>query len=517
MVALRVTCFTDLQGYSTQEDLLGHNLSQVIVNEFLAIGKALIDLNDGQYVKNIGDAHMAIFDDLESALRFSVELQQYYQEQPCVSRPELRVRVALCLGAVEPVDRDVFGPGVIMAARQESLTAPVQVTANGDMIQQIRRAWGDDRTDQYFRSIGQHDLKGFRQSQELFVFDWPSYAKDNAEATLAERVFRCVESAEVVPSNLSIHDLSPPGLAVWPVVPRSIATAIHRGQLEILRLLALLGWRIHLLVADCGPGADSDSLDVVAFVNAILDHARYRSLCNIETSRLSTYFDVDYEYQGDVLDWFRRITSDLEVQDLIAISQKEYAQGVRDEIRRDSALSFLRPILTCAAVVHLATSLQDIESNPKIIIVCGIDEDIQWSNVLHLTESQQGLGAIYNPTLRVSLAGATHTARQRRDWPIWRSQRQLFNAMGNTNAAKWVFQLFVQLPSFPYPYVLPNRVLANPGILRVSDWGDEFASPSTVDRRRLVRFAWPLLDPARPTSRGNQVRPFLGRVSEQRR
>jgi hypothetical protein len=61
-------------------------------------------------------------------------------------------------------------------------------------------------------------------------------------------IFDHLQQATVEISNLDMRELAHPGIIIWPVVPRDLATAIHRGQAEVIRFLVLLGWTVKLLM-----------------------------------------------------------------------------------------------------------------------------------------------------------------------------------------------------------------------------------------------------------------------------
>lgn len=512
MVTVEVSCFTDIAGYGSQEKRLGHKASQQIVNDYLRAGRALIELNGGEYHKNIGDAHMATFRSLEGALRFATELQQMYASELCLVRDPVGVRVSLCLGLVEPVSSEVFGtdafgPGVITAKRQESHTEPTRITVDRDLRNKMFETWGKRSARRYFRSIGKHELKGLNRAAELFAFDWRSYAVEHPLDSLGQRVFACLEKSGVVAANLSADGLTPPGTVLWPVVPRDIATAIHRAQIEILRLLAFLGWEVHLLIADCMPLAEPRPRRLALFVKAIRDHALSRGLKIGGDSVLSDYFRPDYERLGQCLDSFQRTTQALTLQNLIDISQKEYSEQVRDEIKANSALYFLLPVLTCSVVSHLATLYSEQRPDARTIAVCGLDEQIQWSALLDLPPVRQRLSILHNPILKESsMGGPAHTVRQRADWPIWYSQHELLEVLEHTNAGKWLFQLFTQLPCFPSDFVPAESALGNLEARSAEDWGDEFGIPEWLDRKRLVDAVWPIIDTARGSGKAKKGR-----------
>lgn len=486
MTEIITTCFTDIKDSTKLTDSLGHENMMPILKEHLRVGKALIEQNGGKYIKNIGDAHMATFTNPESACHFATEFQQYHEKHHCIEMQPLHVKVSLFLGPVESTDNDAFGSGVNQAARVEHLTEPSQVLVNKDLKQALAKAWGDVKTNNYLKSIGSKPLKGIPEGQELFEFNWQMFVKEVKTVGLARHAFNCLEKAGTIPTNISHEDLREPWLIIWPVVPREIVTAIHRGQIEIARLLALLGWRIHLLVADCGAIVNPTPEQAKKFAKDILEYAKYRGLHNINHDLLSDFFDSSNPKQKDVLKYFKEISSGLKVQELININQKNYEEEVKAEIKSNPILDFLRPILTSAAVLHLA----DTSKSKKVIVIAGYDEEIQWRHVIE--NNPHNLAVIYNPLLEEldKNSGVPHTARQRGKWPIWYSKLELKNATTKTNALKWICQLFAKLPSFP-----STKVIIDEDVL-CDKCSFEKNTGSCEQIDKLIDHVWPILNPA---------------------
>lgn len=381
----------------------------------------------------------------------------------------------------------MFGTGVNLAARVESKTEPGHVLINAEFKNNLANAWGDVKANKYLSSIGMHQLKGSSKEQELFEFNWKSFAKENRAKGLAVRVFNCLEKSGAIPTNINQEDLKEPGLIIWPVVPREIVTAIHRGQIEIIRVLAFLGWKIHLLIADCGALVNPVPDQSLRFKNDILKYAKYRGLHNIESNLLSEFFDNSYENQKEVLEKFRKISIGLKVQDLIHINQKDYSEEVKAKIKGNPTLDFLRPVLTGAAVLHLSDKFKTV--NGKVIVIAGHDEEIQWRHIIE--NDPRSLAVIYNPRLEeLDKSGIRHTARQSGKWPIWFSKIELKSATNETNALKWICHLFAQLPSFPSTEVIVNEeVLCNN-----CDFENTSGSCNRMDK--LIDHVWPMLNPA---------------------
>jgi class 3 adenylate cyclase len=120
--AFRTICFTDLVGSTELLDRLGQSEYMVLLTEHdLIIRKALIRWN-GREVKHTGDGFMVVFEDVDKALGWSLDVRESFGQ-----RSDLDVRLGMAAG--EPVDHDddIFGAAVTMANRICSSAGPEQI------------------------------------------------------------------------------------------------------------------------------------------------------------------------------------------------------------------------------------------------------------------------------------------------------------------------------------------------------------------------------------------------------
>lgn len=478
-----ITCFTDLENSTGLTESEGHDRFLPEIKEHLRIGRILAERAGGQYIKPIGDAHMITFNTLEAAIAFSVQLQEYYKDQPCFRQPPIRVRIGLYLGVVEPVGNDVLGSGVNRAARTQGEADPCEILLNKDLVTQIERVWAAPDVAKYLSSTGELPLDGIASPQELFLFDWQQYGYDHPEIGQARLIYEHLRRASVEPSMLEPEDLARPGTLIWPVVPRDLLTAIHRGQTEIVRLLALLGWNINLLIADCGARNNYDRTYSSAFSEKLEHYVAGRGVGHISIEYLSDFFDPEYEGYNRVQAIFRGITVDLTLQDLLNINNKEYSDDVKEEIKRSATLDCLRPALSIAAVLYLVET-----AGQKGIVVAGADEKIQWERAYDIPNTRGHIGVMMNPILKVD---PTHQSRQSRNWPSWPSPEALLREMNsNNNLAWWTYNLHAFVPAFPAGSVTIGGEDVPP-----QEWTNELDVPAKVRREALVEYVWPLLKP----------------------
>ena len=292
---VQVTCFTDLKEFTQLTEQLGQDGIRPFLEDYLRIGKLLAESIGGKYIKSIGDAHMITFNTLESALYFALQLQQYYLPQPCQKRGPLQIRIALYLGVVEPCGDDVFGSGPNQASRVEGLAIPGEVWVNEWLVKAFEDIWPPYKM-KYFKLCGEFELEGIKNppKQKLFSFDWCTLSGDDPNVGLAPIVIRHLEAASVVLSNFTIADAASPTSIIWPVVPRGVVNAIHRGQIEIIRLLTLLGWKVHVLIADCGAKENPPRDESEEFKRLVEAYMHRRNFKDIEFSFMKSCFHQNH-------------------------------------------------------------------------------------------------------------------------------------------------------------------------------------------------------------------------------
>jgi class 3 adenylate cyclase len=129
--AFRTICFTDLVGSTELLDRLGQSQYMVLLTEHdLIIREALIRWK-GREVKHTGDGFMVVFDEVDQALGWSLDVRDSFEQ-----RQDLEVRLGLAAG--EPVDHDddLFGAAVTTAARICAAAGPRQIYAS-DVVREL--------------------------------------------------------------------------------------------------------------------------------------------------------------------------------------------------------------------------------------------------------------------------------------------------------------------------------------------------------------------------------------------
>ncbi len=115
---LAAIMFTDIVGYTT---LMGRNEEKglALLRKNREIHKPLIEKYNGKWIKEMGDGVLAKFDSAYNATLCAIEIQKK-------SKKEFKgqLRVGLHIGDIVMENEDIFGDGVNIASRIESLADP---------------------------------------------------------------------------------------------------------------------------------------------------------------------------------------------------------------------------------------------------------------------------------------------------------------------------------------------------------------------------------------------------------
>lgn len=147
--------YADVAGYSRltgkDEDTTHRTLS-----EYLDLIAASIESNRGQVMHYAGDAVLAKFEAVVDAVSSAVDIQrqlaQRNQELPSESKVDFRIGINL--GDVIEDRGDIYGDGVNIAARLESLAKP-----GGICVSEAVRSAVKEKLDLSFEDMGEQTLK----------------------------------------------------------------------------------------------------------------------------------------------------------------------------------------------------------------------------------------------------------------------------------------------------------------------------------------------------------------------
>src|SRR6202011_4715188 len=150
----------DVVGYSR---LMGTDEAGTLA-ELKQIRRELIDgkiaEHQGRIVKLTGDGMLAEFPSVVSAVACAVEMQRQIGER-CASAPDDKrvvFRIGVNLGDVIVEGDDIYGDGVNVAARLQSIAKPGGVTISGSVRDHV-----GNRLDLAFEDMGEQTLKNIER------------------------------------------------------------------------------------------------------------------------------------------------------------------------------------------------------------------------------------------------------------------------------------------------------------------------------------------------------------------
>lgn len=473
-MSLLVIGFFDLSGSTKSAERMGSEAAaEAMLTPFQIACQGAIRRAGGKHIKALGDGALGTFESTEAALEASALLIEMLNTHPVPGARPQQLRIALYNGETVDIPQDVLGVSVNRPAKLLKLVPKCGILCNSQY--QVNLESMKPKLKSLFSSAG---VK-FPNGERAIILDWKKYFGLETEKTLHAVIRNGLKAAEVHMS-IDTKDLLTPGAIWWPVVPRAIPTAIHRCQLEILRLLSRLGWEVNLLVADCGLDAslpNSDQPKLFAAALKVLCTKRGVSLARVKF--LSKLFSASGPEREGVQARFQRIAENMTVQDLQTVNTKKYGSSDLAAMSGQPALKYLRPVLTSAAICYLIDNMNGTGAC-QTLVMAGLDEEIQWNLMRDASQMTANIGLVLNPILsRKENGGDTVTELQKARWPSWSTQGSLASALSEPLLKTWITRAFIQVPS-----ITPDSaVLANGEQERAFD----------LEPSRVAEIVWPLV------------------------
>lgn len=161
---LRAIFSADVKGYSK---LMGDDDEYTVntLTKYRQIIAALIEKHEGRVVDSPGDNLLAEFGSSLNAARGAIEIQRILERENG-KRPENRrmdFRIGLNLGDIIHKDDRIYGDGVNVAARLESLADPGGIAISRGIYEQI-----EGRLDVGFADLGAHTVKNIKKPVNVY-------------------------------------------------------------------------------------------------------------------------------------------------------------------------------------------------------------------------------------------------------------------------------------------------------------------------------------------------------------
>jgi adenylate cyclase len=143
-----------------------------------------IDKCKGRVIKTTGDGILVEFQSVTEALRCAVEFQQRMarRNRDMPAARQLLYRIGINLGDVIVEDSDIFGDGVNVASRLESIADPGGICISAAVRDQVA-----DRIDVAYEDLGEQQVKNINRTIRVFkvLLDGQSEASDRGPASRA--------------------------------------------------------------------------------------------------------------------------------------------------------------------------------------------------------------------------------------------------------------------------------------------------------------------------------------------
>lgn len=162
--------FSDIRGSTAYFEKHGDVMGTVMVHQCTEVLRAQIDkAPGGKFIKTIGDAVMATFEDAAAGVSCAVAMQKALQEhnKTRLANDPIKIRIGLNYGLGIVKSDDVFGDVVNVASRVESVAQADQVIISSSVHQKVT---GKLPTPMNY--LGKFSLKGKEAPSELFEVVW---------------------------------------------------------------------------------------------------------------------------------------------------------------------------------------------------------------------------------------------------------------------------------------------------------------------------------------------------------
>ena len=122
----------------------------------------------GRVVKRTGDGVLVEFGSAVDAARCAIKVQQGMRQRNADVPPDQRIeiRVGVHIGDIIVEGGDIFGDGVNIAARLESIAEPGGICISDDAFRQVR-----GKVNAIFKDTGEHRLKNIEQPVRVYQFE----------------------------------------------------------------------------------------------------------------------------------------------------------------------------------------------------------------------------------------------------------------------------------------------------------------------------------------------------------
>jgi adenylate cyclase len=160
MRQLAAIMFSDMSGYTA---LMQQNeqLAKVKHRRLKDILEASVSAHHGKILQYYGDGALSIFNSAIDGVNCAVEIQQALQQEPKVD-----VRIGIHTGDISIENETIYGDGVNLASRIESLAVPGSIFISEKVFDEIR-----NQENLTVREMGYFEFKNVKSPVRIFAID----------------------------------------------------------------------------------------------------------------------------------------------------------------------------------------------------------------------------------------------------------------------------------------------------------------------------------------------------------
>ena len=219
---LSAIMFTDIKGFSGKMQK-SESATMLLLEIHNRIVSESVERHAGTVVKTIGDAFLVKFDSVVSAVECAVEVQAALHEynKDRADNDKILVRIGIHFGEIFVTESDVFGNGVNIASRIQSIADPGGLFISESAFDQVK-----SKTEIHAHNLGVVELKNIREKIRVYRIEIPSTSNNRSHFTiLTERTRNALKRRKVqylitVAASIILTVLV---LRLWP----TNATRIH--------------------------------------------------------------------------------------------------------------------------------------------------------------------------------------------------------------------------------------------------------------------------------------------------
>src|SRR5204862_1627071 len=168
---LAVIMFTDIVGYTA---LMGNDEKKAfeLLNKNRQIQKPIIEQHNGRWIKELGDGVMASFNTASDAVNAAMKIQE-----ACNAAKNFQLKIGMHLGEVVFENDDVYGDGVNIASRIETLGVGSSVLISKSIRDQVK-----NNIEFQISSLGSFEFKNVGEPVEIFAIANPGFVVPKRES-----------------------------------------------------------------------------------------------------------------------------------------------------------------------------------------------------------------------------------------------------------------------------------------------------------------------------------------------